>query len=50
MCYRPLLFPMPAEVSQHAWHVPMDTCLDGQDAVKAYLNYFNIPYKQNPQD
>ena len=23
----------------------IDTCLDGQDTVKAYLDYFNIPYK-----
>lgn len=23
----------------------MDTCLDGQDKVKTYLDYFNIQYK-----
>jgi hypothetical protein len=23
----------------------IDTCLDGQDTVKAYLDYFGIPYK-----
>lgn len=28
---------------EHGWL--LDTCLDGQDTVKAYLDYFNIKYK-----
>ena len=28
---------------EHGWL--LDTCLDGQDIVKTYLDYFNIPYK-----
>ena len=28
---------------EHGWLI--DTCLDGQDTVKAYLDYFNIQYK-----
>lgn len=28
---------------EHGWLI--DTCLDGQDIVKTYLNYFNIQYK-----
>lgn len=28
---------------EHGWLI--DTCLDGQDTVKAYLDYFGIPYK-----
>lgn len=28
---------------EHGWLI--DTCLDGQDIVKSYLNYFNILYK-----
>ena len=28
---------------EHGWLI--DTCLDGQDIVKTYLDYFNIQYK-----
>lgn len=28
---------------EHGW--PMDTCLEGQDIVKTYLDYFNIAYR-----
>lgn len=28
---------------EHGWLI--DTCLDGQDTIKAYLDYFNITYK-----
>ena len=28
---------------EHGWLI--DTCLDGQDTIKAYLDYFNIQYK-----
>ena len=28
---------------EHGWLI--DTCLDGQDTVKVYLDYFNIQYK-----
>ena len=28
---------------EHGWLI--DTCLDGQDTVKTYLDYFNIQYK-----